>query len=81
MSASKSATSDDGGLSLLAWKEIDAVCTRYEVGMPLTGQRCDPTDFLGELEGPARDRLLRELLAIDLEARKQPRRGTRATGA
>ncbi len=69
-STSKSATSDDGGLSLLAWKEIDAVCTRYEAACR-AGHRCDPTDFLGEVDGPARDRLLRELLAIDLEARKR----------
>ncbi len=69
-SKSDSATSDDEGLSLLAWKEIDAVCTRYEAACR-AGQRCDPTDFLGDLDGPARDRLLRELLAIDLEARKR----------
>ena len=53
----------------LRW-QIDAVCTRFEVawrGQP--PPRIE--DFLGDADGPERQALLRELLGVDLDCRRQ----------
>ena len=66
---SNSAASQDGGLSLDEWKQIDDICTRFEAACR-GGIECDPGLYLGETLGPVRERLVRELIAIDLEARR-----------
>ena len=63
------AGADDGGLSLSEWKRIDSLCSQFETAWT-QGQRPDAATFLGEIEGPGRDRLFRELLAIELESRR-----------
>jgi tetratricopeptide (TPR) repeat protein len=63
------AAADDGGLPLEEWKRIDSVCSRFETAWA-NGERPDPATFLAGVDGPGRDRLFRELLAIDLESRR-----------
>ncbi len=60
---------DDGGLPLEEWKRIDSLCSRFETAWA-NGERPDPSTFLAGIEGRGRDRLFRELLAIDLESRR-----------
>ena len=60
---------DDGGLPLEEWKRIDSLCSRFETAWA-NGERPDPSTFLTGIEGAGRDRLFRELLAIDLESRR-----------
>jgi eukaryotic-like serine/threonine-protein kinase len=62
-------SADDGGLPLAEWKRIDDVCTTFEAAWAV-GERPDPAAFLGDTIGPTRDRLFRELLAIDVESRR-----------
>jgi serine/threonine protein kinase len=59
----------DLGLPLAEWKRIDAICSQFETAWA-EGRRPDPATFLGEIEGSGRDRLFRELLAIELESRR-----------
>ena len=63
------ASADDGGLPLAEWKRIDAVCNSFEAAWA-ADERPDPAAFLGDTSGPTRDRLFRELLAIDLDFRR-----------
>src|SRR5215813_13884996 len=60
--------SDSLPLTLRRW--IDDVCTRFEVGW-----RQEPPprieDFLGDANGPGREALLRELLCVELDCRRQ----------
>src|SRR6516225_6432929 len=57
-------------LSLTLKRRIDAVCTRFEVAW-----RGEPPprieDFLGDADGPEREALLRELLRVELDCRRQ----------
>ena len=59
----------DGGLPLAEWKRIDNVCNSFEAAWA-ADERPDPAAFLGDTHGPTRDRLFRELLAIDLDFRR-----------
>ena len=59
---------DDGDLTLPEWKWIDSLCSRFQTAHR-SGERPDLGEFLTRIDGPAADRLFRELLAIDLEAR------------
>jgi serine/threonine protein kinase/tetratricopeptide (TPR) repeat protein len=59
----------DGDLPVGDWRRIDAACDRFEAAWR-AGGRPDPTPYLAEVSGPARERLLRELLAIELESRR-----------
>ncbi len=61
------AETDDGSLPLADWKRIDALCDRFETALQ-AGETPDLAEFLDDLQGPSRDRLFRELLALDLEA-------------
>ncbi len=63
-----SAMVGDKDLPLDDLKQIDAVCDRFERSLQ-AGERPDLISFLAELSGPARARLLRELLVIEVEAR------------
>ena len=65
-----SATTDDGDLPVDDWRRIDSACDRFEAAWR-AGGRPDPAPFLAEVAGPARVRLLRELLAIELESRRR----------
>ncbi len=69
-----SATADDGDLSLDDWRRVDAACDQFEAAWR-AGGRPEPEPLLAEIAGPARVRLLRELLIIELEFRR--RRGER----
>jgi hypothetical protein len=69
---------DDGGLPLAEWKRIDDACSTFEASWA-RGERPDPAAFLGETVGPTRDRLFRELLAIDVESRRGRGEAPRAT--
>jgi len=53
-------------LPLADWKRIDSLCDRFESAIR-AGERPDVASFLGELEGPARDVLFRELLSLEVE--------------
>ncbi len=64
------ATSDDNDLSLEDWRHVDAACDQFEAAW-LAGERPDPSPLLAEVTGPARTRLLRELLIIELDFRRQ----------
>jgi len=61
---------DDDNLPLSDLKQIDAACDRFETAWR-AGQRADPALFLPGVSGPARVRLLRELLLIELESRRR----------
>jgi tetratricopeptide (TPR) repeat protein/predicted Ser/Thr protein kinase len=63
---SRQAMTDDGALPLADRKRIDAVCDRFEAAWR-AGGRPDLAAFLTLDPGPARDRLFRELLAMELE--------------
>ncbi len=63
------AGADDGGLPLSEWKRIDTLCSQFENAWA-QGERPDPATFLSGTEGTGRDRLFRELLAIELESRR-----------
>src|SRR5262245_27563670 len=74
---------DDQGGSLpfddLLW--IDQVGTRFEEAWKAAPPSPQPEAFLGDAQGPKRDALLRELLALDLEFRQQVESpGARAQG-
>jgi eukaryotic-like serine/threonine-protein kinase len=58
---------DNQGLPLADWKRIDTICDRFEAAAR-EGQRPDLAGFLGDVKGPARERLFRELLALELDA-------------
>ena len=60
---------DDDGLPLAEWKRIDTLCSSFEAAWA-AGERPDPARFLEGIQGPAGDRLFRELLAIDVETRR-----------
>ena len=61
---------DDGRPTTLAdWQRIDSLCSSFEAAWA-ADKRPDPATFLGDFEGAARDRLFRELLAIELESRR-----------
>ena len=63
------AEAEDGGLPLEEWKRIDSLCNSFETAWA-AGERPDALTFLEGTDGPARDRLFRELLAIELESRR-----------
>ncbi len=63
------AKADDEGLSLADWKRIDSLCSDFEAAWS-AGERPDPVAYLKDSQGPARDRLFRELLAIEIESRR-----------
>jgi hypothetical protein len=65
-----SAKADDGDLSLDDWRRVDAACDQFEAAWR-AGERPDPVPLLAEVMKPARARLLRELLIIELESRRQ----------
>ncbi len=58
-----------GGLQLNDRRRIDAACDRFEAAWR-SGPRPDLADYLDLPPGPVRDRLVRELLALDLEFRQ-----------
>jgi tetratricopeptide (TPR) repeat protein len=60
------AETDDRGLPVADWKRIDALCDRFEAATR-EGERPDLAEFLDDLHGPARERLFRELLALELD--------------
>jgi tetratricopeptide (TPR) repeat protein len=62
------ATTGNGGLPLADWLHIDEACDQFEDAWR-AGARPDPAAFLDDAPGPARARLLRELLALELEYR------------
>ncbi len=62
------ATGQPEELSLSDMRRIDAACDRFEAACR-GGEPPDPADYLAGFSGPSRARLLRELLALDLEAR------------
>jgi tetratricopeptide (TPR) repeat protein len=61
------AESDARGLPLADWKRIDALCDDFETACR-AGKRPNMADLLDDVQGPAQDRLFRELLALELEA-------------
>jgi eukaryotic-like serine/threonine-protein kinase len=61
-------TVGEGGLELADWRRIDAACDRFESAWR-AGERPDLAAGLAVAAGPARDRLFRELLALELEFR------------
>ena len=64
------ATAGGGSLPLDDMIRIDDACDRFEAACR-AGERPEPADFLAGIDGPARPRLLRELLALDLEYRRE----------
>jgi eukaryotic-like serine/threonine-protein kinase len=64
------ATADDADLSLDDWRRVDSACDRFEAAWR-AGERPDPAPLLTEVTKPARARLLRELLIIELESRRK----------
>jgi serine/threonine protein kinase len=63
------ASASDAELPLAEWKRIDEVCSSFEDAWT-AGETPDPAAFLADTAGATRDRLFRELLAIDLEFRR-----------
>jgi tetratricopeptide (TPR) repeat protein len=61
------ARSGEKDLPVAEWKRIDSLCDRFEAAIR-ADEHPDPATFLGELEGPGRDLLFRELLTLELEA-------------
>jgi serine/threonine protein kinase len=51
-------------------RRLDALCERFEDAWQV-GQRPRIDDYLSEAEEPERDRLLRELIALDIDYRRQ----------
>jgi eukaryotic-like serine/threonine-protein kinase len=62
-------SADDPGLPLAEWKRIDDICSAFEAAWA-KGERPDPAAFLGDAVGATRDRLFRELLAIEVDSRR-----------
>ena len=65
-----SARTDEADLPVGDWKRIDAACDQFEAAWR-GGGRPDPAPLLAEVRGPARARMLRELLVIELESRRR----------
>src|SRR5260370_14259336 len=61
---------DDDSVRLSASRRNSAVCKRLEAAWR-AGQVPHPEDFLGDAQGVEREALLRELLAVDREWRRQ----------
>jgi tRNA A-37 threonylcarbamoyl transferase component Bud32 len=60
----------DDPLGQSALQRIDGVCERFEDAWQ-AGQRPRIEDYLGDTAGPERARLLRELIALDIDYRRQ----------
>jgi len=62
--------SNDTSLPLPALERIDKVCLQFEGAWKKGGKPCIE-DYLGEAQGPERRELLRQLLLLDLDYRRQ----------
>jgi serine/threonine-protein kinase len=60
----------DGPLSLSAERRINAACNRFELAWH-AGQRPRIEEYLGDVPAPERAALLRELIALEIDCRKQ----------